>query len=130
MYNVKIMKEIMKNRCANSGNDEIIISCSGASDVGYISDQVARKISRNNHRKMSCLALFATCDEEKFFKLKNKDVYVIDGCDEDCGRKLMEGRGIKDYSYLRITDLGFEKGKTPASHETVNAVVDHVFTFY
>ena len=126
MYNEEIMGEIMRKRLVNSGNDKIIITCSGASDVGYISDQVARKISRSKHRKMSCLALFATCDEEKLIKLKNKDIYVIDGCGEDCGRKIMEGRGIKDYSYLRITDLGFEKGKTPASHETVNAVVEHI----
>ena len=118
----------MAEKSCNSGNDKIVITCSGASDVGYISDQVARKISRNNCRKMSCLALFATCDEVKLNELKTKDVYVIDGCGEDCGRKVMESRGIEDYSYLRITDLGFEKGKTPTSHETVNTVVEYVFT--
>ncbi len=115
----------MENSSCNCGADnKIVIACSGAADVGYVSDQVARKLSRNNHRKMSCLALFATCTDEQIDGFKEKEILVIDGCSEDCGKKVMQNRRMENYSYLRITDLGFEKGKTPASQETVKQVFD------
>lgn len=51
--------------CLCSSGDNIVIACSGAADVGYLSDQVARRLSRNKVRKMSCLALVASCSDEK-----------------------------------------------------------------
>lgn len=114
----------MENKSCNCGSDnKIVITCSGAADVGYISDQVARKLSRNKLYKMSCLALFATCSEEQLSNFKGKEILVIDGCSEDCAKKVMQNRSMDNYSYLRITDLGYEKGKTPTSKD----VVQHVF---
>jgi hypothetical protein len=40
----------------------------------------------------------------------------------DCGKKIMAIRGITDYNYLRLTDVGYEKGKTHASREIIRAV--------
>jgi uncharacterized metal-binding protein len=73
---------------------------------------------------MSCLALFASCSEEKLSELKTKDILVIDGCPEDCGKKVMHERGIESYKWLRITDLGFVKGKTPTSQQIIKEVYD------
>lgn len=113
----------MENKkCSCGSKDKLVIACSGAADVGFVSDQVARKLSGNNIRKMSCMALFSSCSDEKIHEFKSQDILVIDGCDEDCGRKVMEQRGITEYTYLRITDLGFEKGKTTTSLESVNMV--------
>ncbi len=77
---------------------------------------------------MSCLALFAICSDEQIINFNEKEILVIDGCNEDCGKKVMQNRRIENYSYLRITDLGFEKGKTPTSKETVQHVYDKVRT--
>ena len=113
----------MENKTCNCGNNnKMVITCSGAADVGYISDQVARKFSRNGERKMSCLVLFATCSDEKLSELTENDILVIDGCSEDCGKKVMAQRGITDYHYLCVTDLGYEKGKTPTTQQTVQEV--------
>lgn len=115
----------MENKSCNCNADhKIVIACSGAADVGLISDQVARKLAKNNDRKMSCMALFASCSNEMIGDFKQKDILVIDGCSVDCGKKIMDQRGISDYSYLRITDLGFEKGKTPANEANVNTVFE------
>ena len=113
--------------CVN--NDKMVISCSGAADVGYISDQVTRMLSRNGERKMSCMSLFASCAQDKIEEFKSKNLLVIDGCPEDCGKKVMEQRGIRNYAYLRITDLGYEKGKTPTTQETMESVYEHALTF-
>ncbi len=115
--------------CKCAKDDYLVVACSGAADVGYISDQVSRRLSLNNIRKMSCLTLIASCDSEEIEKFKKKNILVIDGCSEDCGKKIMENRGIADYPYLRITDIGFEKGKTPTSHETIKAVYNKAEVF-
>ena len=88
-------------------------ACSGSSDVGYIADQVARMLSENKVRKMNCLTVAATGTEQKIEEFKKCNILVIDGCTEDCGKKIMAMRGITDYHYLRLTDLGYEKYKTP-----------------
>ncbi|MFC2096189.1 putative zinc-binding protein [Bacteroidota bacterium] len=113
----------MENKTCNCGSDDkIVISCSGAADVGHISDQVARKLGKNNIRKMSCLALFAVSNNEKIEDFKSKNILVIDGCNVDCGKKIMAQKGIEEYEYFRITDFGYTKGQTPASEVNVDAL--------
>ncbi|MBN1950045.1 MAG: hypothetical protein JW801_02525 [Bacteroidales bacterium] len=91
---------------------------------------VARKLSRNDVRKMNCLTVAATGTEEKIDEFKKCNILIIDGCTEDCGRKIMEMRGITDYRYLRLTDLGYEKGKTPTSQEIIQIVYEKAEVVY
>ncbi len=111
-----------EKKCLCNCDNDLVISCSGAADVGYIADQTARKLNRNKVRKMSCLAMFATYDEQQVKNLKDKNILLIDGCSEDCGKKILEKIGVTNYKYLRINDLGYEKGKTPTSQQVVNDV--------
>ena len=120
----------MENKISNFATDEkMVISCSGAADVGYISDQVARKLLRNSKCKMGCMAFIATCGEEKIEEFKLKNLLIIDGCSEDCGKKVMQQRGIENYEYLRLTDLGYEKGKTATTQEVVRTVYEKAEAF-
>lgn len=116
------MKNDSIKTCTCGTKDNIVFACSGASDLGYLTDQVARKLGRNKIRKMNCLAVAASGSEEKVLEFKKSDILVIDGCNEDCGKKIMAARGITDFKYLRLTDLGYEKGKTPINQETIKAV--------
>jgi uncharacterized metal-binding protein len=75
---------------------------------------------------MSCLALFATCSDEQITNFKNKEIKVIDGCNLDCGKKIIEQRGIKNYDYIRLTDLGYEKGKTLSYLGNINEIYKKV----
>ena len=111
-----------KNQCLCGVDEYIVFACSGASDLGYIADQVARKLGRNKVRKMNCLTVAATGTEEKIEEFKKCNILVIDGCTEDCGKKIMAQRGIADNSYLKLTDLGYEKGKTPTTQNTIKEV--------
>jgi uncharacterized metal-binding protein len=115
----------MENKTCNCGaDDKLVIACSGAVDVGHILDEVARKLSKNTNRKMGCLALFAVCNDEKIEEFKSNNILVIDGCNVDCGKKVMKQRGIDKFEYLRITDLGYTKGNTPAIEENVNPIYE------
>lgn len=51
-------------------------------------------------------------------------VLAIDGCPVDCARKSLEHAGFEGFVHLRITDLGIEKGKSPATDERVALVAE------
>ncbi len=119
-----------KTPCSCGEGEYIVLTCSGASDVGYISDQVARKLSRNKVRKMSCLALVASGNQEKIELFKKSNVLVIDGCSDDCGKKVMDKAGITNYKYARLTDMGYEKGKTPMTQDTIGEVYSKIEVIY
>ena len=112
-----------KNKCLCGTAGYIVLSCSGASDVGEIADQVARKLSTQSIRKMSCLAVAGAGIEKSIASFKKKNILIIDGCPIDCGKRIMHKSGIDEYAHLRITDLGYQKGKTGVS----SLVVDKIF---
>lgn len=58
------MEKNKKLTCGCNANQYIVLACSGASDLGYISDQVAHKLSRNNVHLMNCLTIAATGTDE------------------------------------------------------------------
>ncbi len=50
-------------------------------------------------------------------------ILAIDGCPLDCARKTLEEAGFTEFEHIRLTDMGMEKGKTPATEEVVAKVV-------
>ena len=103
---------------------KLIFACSGAADVGQISDLAARKLTAEGAGKMFCLAgiggrvsgIMATTQAAAA-------VLAIDGCPLDCARNTLEQAGFQQFEHLRLTDMGMEKGKTPATEEAIAKVV-------
>jgi len=124
------METNQKPICGCGVDEYMVLACSGSSDVGYIADQVARMLSKKKVRKMNCLTVAATGTSEKIEEFKKCNILVIDGCTEDCGKKIMAMRGITDYRYLRLTDLGCEKGKTLTSKAIIKAIYEKAEVIY
>ena len=49
-------------------------------------------------------------------------ILAIDGCPLHCARNTLEQAGFKKFEQLCLSDLGMEKGKTPATDKAVNKV--------
>lgn len=114
-----------KQSCACKGGVRLIFPCSGAADVGEISDRAARKLSGTEAGKMFCLAGIGGNVSGIIASAKGADrVLAIDGCPQDCARKTLEQRGILEYLHLRVTDLGMAKSKSPASQERIDLVAE------
>lgn len=114
-----------KKGCACEGGVTLIFPCSGAADVGEISDRAARKMTAAGTGKMFCLAGIGGNISGMIESAKGADkVLAIDGCSLDCARKTLEGKSIDGFSHFRVTDVGLEKGKSPATDEHVAVVVD------
>ena len=115
----------MENTTCLCGSTEyVVFSCSGACDLGYITDIVARRLRDNGVRKMSCLATLGAGLGKPHDELKKKNILVLDGCPVDCGKKIIDREGITDYKYLRLTDLGYKKGETPVNEEVIGKVYE------
>ena len=108
--------------CLCGSSEYIVIACSGACDLGQITDLVARQLRDNKVRKMNCLAAVGADIKPTIDAFKAANLLLLDGCAVDCGKKILDKNGITNYHYLRITDLGFEKGKTPITQEVLQTV--------
>jgi uncharacterized metal-binding protein len=110
----------MANAHECAGGDTLIFACSGAADLGAISDQAARKMTRDGAGKMFCLTGVGGRVPGIMEKTKAAArIVAIDGCSLDCAKKCLESAGFANFKHLRITDLGMEKGKTPVTDENV-----------
>ena len=113
-----------QSSCSCSGGPKLIFACSGAADVGEISDRAARKMSREGTGRMFCMAgiggrvpgIMKTTEAAA-------DILAIDGCNLDCTRKSLEEVGFKQFQHLQLSKLGMEKGKTAPTDENIDMVV-------
>ncbi len=111
----------------NSPNYQIV-SCSGASNTGKFTDEVARMLSASGDASMICLAKVAISDQPLIQKVKEQKtrIVVLDGCPINCAEKLLEREGITDIIHINTTDFDIVKGKTPFSIEKANEIVEHI----
>jgi uncharacterized metal-binding protein len=110
-----------------SGGPKLIFACSGAADVGAISDRVARKLARDGAGQMFCLAGVGGRVPGILDKTRSAErILAIDGCSLDCAKMTLELAGFEDFIHTRVTDLGMEKGQAPATEQNVGIVVDSV----
>jgi uncharacterized metal-binding protein len=120
----------METKEANAYNspnvNKIVLACSGGSDLGELSDRVARKLRDNGVYNMKCLAMVAADNKGLIETLKTTETLVIDGCPVDCGKKIMEEAWLTNYQYVRLTDLGLVKGQTPVTNETIDKVYNQI----
>ena len=114
-----------KKCCSCKGGVSLVFPCSGAADVGEISDRAARSMAAGGIGKMFCLAAIGGNVSGMIASAKGADkVLVIDGCGLDCAKKTMEQRGIDQFIHMRLTDMNMEKSKSPATQERIDIVVE------
>ena len=113
------------NNCnCKEAKNKTVFACSGAADLGLASDLLARKMHLTGHRSMKCLAFVSAGITEMIDSVKDSNMLVIDGCALDCGKKTFLKNGLNDFIHLRLTDLGYEKGKTPATPSVIDKMYE------
>jgi len=55
-------------------------------------------------------------------------IVALDGCPLDCTKRSLENAGFTEFRHLRVTDMGFLKGKTETAESNVAAVAEAVRT--
>ncbi len=112
----------IRPKCTCDSASDLLFCCSGVADTAEIGDRAVRALHRNGDAKMFCLAGIGGGVELILLNTRAAGrLFVVDGCDGDCARKTMEKQGFSGFTHFRVTDLGWEKGKTPVTAERVEA---------
>jgi len=115
--------------CGCSSVPRLIFSCSGAADVGELTDRAARKLTREGNGKMACLAGIGGRVSGIVKSAESAAaILAIDGCTLACARKSLEEAGLAEFTHLCLTDIDFKKGETEVNDDNVGRVVRHIRT--
>ena len=110
----------ISNNSVCKPSSKLIFSCSGAADVGEISDRIARKLTKEGVGKMFCLAGVGGRVEPIMATTKAATkILAIDGCSMDCVKRCLQQAGFDSFQHLCITDIGMEKGKTDVTEQNI-----------
>ncbi len=96
----------------NAGGGVMLLACSGASNVGQLSNAAAVELTQEGFGKMFCLAGIG--GQLSGFMQSAKDVpdmVVMDGCPVGCAKAIFEQAGVPLRGYMVLTELGIEKNK-------------------
>ena len=111
--------KIAPKRGYNGGSD-LMFCCSGAADTAEIADLAVRELHKSKDARMFCLAGIAGDVELIVVNSQAANrMLVVDGCDSDCAKKTMQKNGFNGFVHFRVTDLGWEKGKTPVTADRI-----------
>jgi len=113
----------MKKSCGCGQAPRLIFPCSGASDVGRLSDLAARQMTKDKAGKMYCLAGIGGRVNDILVNARAADsILAIDGCKLDCAKNCLEQAGFSGFNHLQLEELGFEKGESEVTGATVARV--------
>lgn len=115
----------MSQSCCVDEKNTIVVACSGASNLGQISNAVAVKIQEQHMGQMTCLAALGARVDSYIKAVSYGELVVIDGCPFACAQKVVEGLDIQQYTYFDISKLlpDLAKGKR---YDQVEAESDKV----
>lgn len=101
----------------------LLFACSGASDVGGLTDQAARKLTKEKAASMYCTAAVAAGVHTALERGAGaRKVVALDGCNQCCARKILEQAGFGECAHVELGALGLVKGESPINEEHVELV--------
>lgn len=96
--------------CECKAEDIVILPCSGGSNCGQITNQVAVSLDTIGAGKLYCLAGIGAHIEGMVESARGaKRILALDGCSVACVRKTVEHAGLKVTDWICMTEQGVEK---------------------
>jgi len=120
-----MQNETSSSQCLCSTAPKLIFACSGASDVGEISDRAARRLTKEGKAKMYCLAGVGGRVPEILANVPlAQKILVIDGCPAECAKNTLLQAGFTVFEHLQLKALGLEKGQSAPSFDNIQSTVN------
>lgn len=119
-----------KPTCTCGGGEEgakkrIIFACSGASNVGELSNAASVVLTKEGFGSKACTASLAIKTPSVMKKSEEADeIVIIDGCPVGCAKKIAEAADVEPDQYMVITDLDIKKiGDMDVNEDDLEKVV-------
>jgi uncharacterized metal-binding protein len=102
----------------------LVFVCSGAADVGELTDRAARQLRDKDFAAMSCLASVGARDEDIMCLADLAErVLLIDGCPKACTRRTFEQAGVRRFLHFELSEVGLFKGGSPVTRRNIQRVM-------
>lgn len=92
------------------GAETLIFTCAGAAYSGQVSNQAGVKVAQAGTGNLFCTAAIGAAIPDKLERARKAGRrVVVDGCDEHCARKIIEGADLTVDLHVDVTAHGVEK---------------------
>jgi len=100
----------MAEKCLCKAEEIVFLPCSGASNCGQITNQVAVRLTVEGVGRMYCLAGIGAHNEGMVASARGaKRIAALDGCQVACARNTVEHAGLEVTDWICVTDEGISK---------------------
>lgn len=101
-----------ETKCDCCGANIAIFSCSGAANVGQLSNKIAIELEKKGFGNLMCIAGIGSRTPGMMKSAEASDkIIVIDGCPLNCANKTLELAGFKVDNHIIISEFGIKKNK-------------------
>ena len=109
-----------------SKNIPILFACSGCSNAGQLANDLAVEFDRRGIAEMSCLAGVGAGKELFLKRLRDREVWVIDGCPIDCSLGVFDQVREHVDVHIRLNDFNIKKNAPKPAESEFDQFVDTV----
>ncbi len=103
----------MTKKSTGEAETTLIFACSGASNLGQLSNMAAIALHEEGCGRFFCLPAIGGQVADKMALSREADVrIVIDGCNAACGKAILEQVGLPVDHHTIVKQLGIEKQST------------------
>lgn len=100
----------MAEKCLCKAEEIVFLPCSGASNCGQITNQVAVRLTVEGVGRMYCLAGIGAHNEGMVASARGaKRIVALDGCQVACARNTVEHAGLEVTDWICVTEEGVVK---------------------
>lgn len=104
----------------------IVFACAGCSFAAKLSWELAKELDRRGIAEMSCLAGVGARKKTFLNKLRDRPIWVIDGCPIECGLGIFDLINLHIHRHIRLADLGFKKNVEPDTPVDMDALIHRI----
>ncbi len=109
----------MATGCCGGNGETLIFTCAGAAYSGQVANRSGVQLMEQGAGHLFCIAAVAARLEQKLDRARKAGRRVaIDGCEDQCVRKVLEQAGLPADVHAVLTELGVEK--KPAQPNLIN----------
>jgi len=114
--------------CECSAEEITFLPCSGGSNCGQITNQVAVRLDEEGIGHIYCLAGIAAHIDGMVESAKGaKRLVALDGCQVACAKKTIEHAGLRVTDWICVTEEGIEKNhQFKLAPEDINLIVQKI----
>jgi uncharacterized metal-binding protein len=118
----------MSECCSRNEGETLVFTCAGAAYSGQVANRAGVDLMKQSAGQLFCAAAIAAERPDKIERArKAARRVVIDGCEDNCAKRILEASGMTVDVHVDVKTLGIEK-KPERPHMLTHAkrVVDAV----